>query len=155
MYFEKSENVLKDRNNFFTVLLSALIAIFIPLTFNEFNPIIYSGNITGNSNISTYDFVGQLTSNRVYDITDWLVIISVGIITFLVLSYLFFEEKYIEYKKNYQTIQIKSIVEEISRMTANRPTTYRELCDMVQERTLFPSENIMRILKEKYFHIEY
>ncbi len=150
IYFEKSENVVKDRNNFITIFFSILFPVFIALFIDEIFPFIYSGNITGNSNISTYAFVGQIIHHRDFSNMNVLTVMLVmdSLMVFFVLSYLIFELKYKEYRKKYQTLQIEKIVEYV--YNTFHPTTYKELCDMVEKRTLFSPEHIMPILKEVY-----
>ena len=150
MYFNKSENVLRDRNNFFAIFLSALVALFMPLTLNEINPTIYGVDVICNSTSSVYHIAGQLTSNRFSTSENWLIFLALGLMAIVILVYLFFELKYREYRKNYQTIKVRVIVRNIFKDNTTPPTTFQELCDIVEERTFFSEQHIMPILKVYY-----
>lgn len=147
-YFEKAENVLRDRNNFLALFFAAFISISIPLTLNEINPVTYSANITGNSSIAAYNFIGQIGSVRsASNFWNSLSVIFSGVMAFIVLYYLVFELKYREYREKYRKILIKENVNDILK-SLTKVITYKELCGMIVIRTGFPANHIMPILKE-------
>lgn len=147
-YFEKSENVLRDRNNFLALFFAAFISITLPLTLGEINPIIYFANFTGNSSVSAYSVAGQIGSGHLTS-NFWssLGLIFVGVFVFVTSTYIVFELKYREYRRKCQKILIRENAKSILK-SLEKEITQEELCGLVETKTEFSTNHIMSILRE-------
>ena len=128
-YSDKARDVLNNRNFFESVYFTSLLALLAPiLAFqSKSNDTVLSILLT--NLMVTFIFLCFLTGIPV-------------------LTYLFFEGKYREYRWNYMTIMINYLYNSDIKNRPNAPQTFSELCDILHDITLFSKEHIIVILRD-------